>query len=68
MFLSKISIDSRMIIHYIVEENVLIVIVYILSLQRKFYIVILKIVLKLIINKELLYLKKVNMLNSKILK
>ena len=32
MFLSKISIDSCMIIHNIAEENVFVVIVYMLSL------------------------------------
>ena len=36
MFLSVISIDSGMIIHYIAEENIFVVIVYMLSLQKKF--------------------------------
>ena len=35
MFLSMISIDSCMIIHYIVEENIFIVIVYAFSLQKE---------------------------------
>ena len=35
-FLSKISVDSCMIIHYIVEENIFVVIVYMLPLQKKF--------------------------------
>ena len=36
MFLSKISINSCMIIHYILEENIFVVIAYMLSLQKKF--------------------------------
>ena len=36
MFLSMISIDLCMIIHYIVEENIFVVIVCMLSLQKKF--------------------------------
>ena len=36
MFLSMISIDLCMIIHYIVEENVFVVIVCMLLLQKKF--------------------------------
>ena len=35
MFLSKISIHLCMIIHYIVEENIFVVIVYMLPLQKK---------------------------------
>ena len=35
MFLSKMSIDSCMMIHYIVEENIFVTIVYMLSLQKK---------------------------------
>ena len=35
-FLSIILIDSCMIIHYIAEENIFVVIVYMLSLQKKF--------------------------------
>ena len=35
MFLSTISTDSCMIIHYIAEENIFVVIVYMLSLQKK---------------------------------
>ena len=34
MFLSMISIDSCMIIHYITEENIFVVVVYMLSLQE----------------------------------
>ena len=37
MFLSMIPIDSCMIIHYIVKENIFIVIVYTLSLQKIFF-------------------------------
>ena len=36
MFLSMISIDSCMIIHYIMEENIFVVIAYMLSLQKKY--------------------------------
>ena len=36
MFLSKILIRSCMITHYIVEENIFVVIVYMLSLAKKF--------------------------------
>ena len=35
IFLSMILIDSCMAIHYIVEENIFVVIVYMLSLQKK---------------------------------
>ena len=35
MLLSKISIHACLIIHYIVEENIFVVIVYILLLQKK---------------------------------
>ena len=35
MFLSIISIDSCMTIHYILKENIFVAIVYILSLQKK---------------------------------
>ena len=36
MFLSKALVHSGMIIHYIVEENIFVVIIYTLSLQKKF--------------------------------
>ena len=35
IFLSMISIDSCMIIHYITQENIFVVIAYMLSLQKK---------------------------------
>ena len=68
MFLSMISIDSFMIIHYFVEENIFVVIFYMLSLQKEFLSIILKIALKLMVSKQLRCLKNVNMLNSKILR
>ena len=36
MFLSMISIDSCIIVHYIAEENNFVIMVYKLSLQKKF--------------------------------
>ena len=36
MFLSMILVDSCMITHYIMEENIFVVIVYMLSLEKKF--------------------------------
>ena len=36
IFLSNVSIDSGMIIHYIVEENIFVVIAYMLLLQKKY--------------------------------
>ena len=36
MFLSMISIDSCMIIHYTLEKSVFVVIAYTLSLQKKY--------------------------------
>ena len=36
MFLSKVLIRSCMIIHFIVEENIFVVIVYMLLLQKNF--------------------------------
>ena len=68
MFLPMILIDSCMIILYIMEENIFVVIVSILSLQKKKECVILKNALKLMVNKQLRCLRKVNMLNSKIFK
>ena len=57
-----------MIIHYIVEENIFVVIAYMLWLQKKYYIVTLEIALKLVVSKQLECLRKVNLFNSKILK
>ena len=68
MFLPMILIDSCMIILYIMEENIFVVIVSILLLQKKKECVILKNALKLMVNKQLRCLRKVNMLNSKIFK
>ena len=53
IFLPKISIHLCMIIHDIIEENIFVVIVYVLSLQKKFQSDMLKIALKLMLNKEL---------------
>ena len=47
MFLSMISIDPCMIIHYIAEENIFLVIAYMLSLKNKYQSVILKLVVKM---------------------
>ena len=58
MFLPKFSIDSFMMIHYTAEENITEE-----KLKR-----LLQIALKLIVNKRLRCLKKMNMLSSKILK
>ena len=68
MFLSMISIDSCTIIHYMEEENIFVVIVYMLSVQKECESIILKIALKLMVNKRLRWLRKVNMLNSEMLK
>ena len=62
-FLAKISIHSSIIIHYIVEKNMFVVIVYMLSSQKKNWKVHIEDCFKIMINK-----KKINMLNSKILK
>ena len=51
MFLSKISVHSCMIIHYILEEVVFVVSVCKLLEQQKNWNVILKIALKLMVNK-----------------
>ena len=59
MFLSKISIDSCMIVFFVV-------IVYVLSLQKKFLRRHSKDCLKLVVNKRLRCLRKVNIINSKI--
>ena len=68
MFLLKISIDSCMIIYYIVKENIFVYIAYMISLQKNIQSIILKIALKLMVTKQLRCLRKVNMLNSEILK
>ena len=68
MFLLKISIDSCMIIYYIVKENIFVYIAYMISLQKNIQSIILKIALKLMVTKQLRCLRKVNMLNSQILK
>ena len=54
-----------MIIHYIVEENIFLIIVYTLLLRDKYQSVILNIALKLMVSN---CLRKVNMFNSEILK
>ena len=48
---NSISIDSCMIVHYIMEENILVVFVYMLSLQEKYKSTILKVALKLMVSK-----------------
>ena len=68
MFLSKILIHLCMVIHYMVEGNIFAGIVCKLSAQKKYQNFILKIALKLMVNKGLRFLKKVNTLTSKILK
>ena len=68
MFLSMVSIDSCMIIHYIVKGNIFVVIVYTSSLQKKYENAILKIALKLMGNKRLRCLRKIKILNTKVLK
>ena len=54
MVFSKILARSRMVILYIVEENVFVVIVYKLLVQKKYKIAILKTALKLMANKILM--------------
>ena len=51
LFLSMNSIDSCMIIHYISKENSFVCTDYMLSLQEKFWSFILKIAVKLMLNK-----------------
>ena len=53
MFLSKILIRSCIMIHYIVEVNICVVIVYKFLEQQKNWNILLKIDLKLMANKEL---------------
>ena len=67
-FLIKILINSYLIIHYTVEENGFVVIVFKLLVQQKFYKFILMNALQLMVKKLLRYLKKVNMSDSKIMK
>ena len=57
-----------MIANYIVEENIFVVIVYKLSEQQIYWLVSLKAALKLVINKGLRCLQKVNMFDSKIMR
>ena len=67
MFLSKISIHLCLIIHYIFEKNIFIADVCKLLELQKIWNVILKIALKLMINKLLGGLKRMNILNLKFL-
>ena len=62
MFLSNILIRLCMIIHYIMNKNTFVVIV----LEKVLKYIMLKITLKLMVNKSLRYLKMVNMLESKL--
>ena len=57
-----------MIIRYTVEENTFVVIFYRLSVQQKYLRFMLMITLKLIVNKRLRYMKKVNLLNLQTMK
>ena len=63
MLLSNISIHLCMPIHEIVEEIIFAVIVYKLLQQKKYQNAILKIALKLMVNKLSRWIKKVNTLN-----
>ena len=56
-----------MILHYIVEENNFVVIVCELLDQQKNWNIVLKIAIQLILNKLLKCLRRLNILNSKIL-
>ena len=56
-----------MIVHYIVEENSFVVIVCELLDQQKNWNIVLKIAIQLILNKLLKCLRRLNILNSKIL-
>ena len=62
MFLSNILIRLCMIIHYIMNKNTFVVIV----LEKVLKYIMLKITLKLMVNKSLRCLKMVNMLESKL--
>ena len=53
MFLSNTLIDSCIMIHYIAEENMSAVIVYMLSLQKKFQSITLKIDLNLVVKRTI---------------
>ena len=66
MFLSK-TIHSYIIILDILEENSFVIIVYKISVQKKYLIVILKISLKLMAKPRIIMPEKVNTLNSKIM-
>ena len=57
-----------LIVCYIEEEKIFAIIVYMVSLQKKFQTMILKIVLKLTIKKQIRWLRKVNTLILKLLK
>ena len=57
-----------MITHYIMEESIFDAIICKLSVQKKYYNVMLKTALKLILEKGLRCLRKVNMLDLKISK
>ena len=54
--------------HYIVKKNIFVIISFMLSLQKKYYIVIFKTALKSMVKKRLRWLRAMNMLNLKILK
>ena len=62
MFLSNILIRLCMIIHYIMNKSTFVVIV----LEKVLKYIMLKITLKLMVNKSLRCLKMVNMLESKL--
>ena len=66
MFLSKISIHSSVVTHYIVEENIFVVIVYKLLEYDKYWNDISKITLRLMAAKELRWLQRLNTSNWKI--
>ena len=65
MFLSKILIHSCMTIHYFVEKNIFVVIVCKLLEHQKNWNVVLKIALKLMVNKLLRCLRRANILKLK---
>ena len=68
MFLSMVLVFSFMIIVYIAEKNIFAVIVCKLLVKKKYQNVILKTALNLLANKGLECLKKVHMLNLKIMR
>ena len=63
-----VLINSCMITHYIVEENIFAVTVYKILEEQKHWNEILKITLRLMVSKWLRYLRKVNTLDLKIMK